>query len=38
VHVALLVDVRNRAAVLLDWFWSYLTFNRRIRLITGAED
>ena len=36
-HVAFLVDVRNRTSVLMDWFWSYLTFNRRIRLITGAE-
>jgi NADH dehydrogenase/putative oxidoreductase len=37
VHVALLVDVRSRIAVLFDWFWSYLTYNRSIRLITGAE-
>jgi len=37
IHVALLVDVRNRLAVLLDWFWAYLTFNRRIRVITGTE-
>jgi NADH dehydrogenase/putative oxidoreductase len=37
VHVALLVDVRSRMAVLLDWFWSYLTYNRSIRLITGSE-
>lgn len=37
VHVALLVDVRSRVAVLLDWFWSYLTFGRSMRLITGSE-
>ncbi len=30
-----LVDARNRTSVLMDW--SYLTFNRRIRLITGPE-
>jgi len=24
-------------AVVLDWFWAYLTFRRGIRLITGNE-
>jgi NADH dehydrogenase/putative oxidoreductase len=38
VHVAFLVDTRSRIAVMFDWFWSYLTFNRSMRLITGAED
>ena len=37
VHVAFLVDGRSRMAVLLEWFWSYLTYSRRMRLITGAE-
>ena len=37
VHVAFLVDLRSRVAVLFDWFWSYLTYNRSMRLITGAE-
>ncbi len=37
VHVAFLVDMRSRIAVIFDWFWSYLTFNRSMRLITGAE-
>ena len=37
VHVAFLVDARSRLAVMLDWFWSYLTFNRSVRLITGGE-
>lgn len=36
VHVAFLVGARNRTAVMLDWMWSYLTFRRGIRLITGA--
>lgn len=36
VHVALLVGVRNRLAVMLDWLWAYLTYRRNIRLITGA--
>jgi NADH dehydrogenase, FAD-containing subunit len=37
VHVAFLVDGRARVAVLLDWFWSYLTYGRSMRLITGRE-
>jgi hypothetical protein len=32
-----LVGARNRAAVMLDWTWAYLTYRRSIRLITGAE-
>lgn len=36
VHVAFMADARNRLAVILDWTWSYLTFSRRIRLITGG--
>lgn len=38
VHVAFLADVRSRASVMLEWLWSYLTFSRRTRLITGAKD
>lgn len=38
VHVAFLADIRNRLSVMLDWTWSYLTFARRIRLITGSGD
>lgn len=37
VHVAFLVDVRSRIAVMFDWFWSYLTYNRSVRLITGSQ-
>lgn len=37
VHVTFLVDLRTRIAVLFDWFWSYLTYGRSTRLITGAE-
>jgi NADH dehydrogenase/putative oxidoreductase len=37
IHVGFLVGARNRAAVLLDWFWAYLTSRRGIRLITGME-
>jgi len=34
-HIFWLVGFRNRAAVLGEWAWAYLTFQRRIRLITG---
>ena len=36
-HVYFLIGFRNRAAVVLDWVWSYLTFERGARLITGTE-
>jgi NADH dehydrogenase/putative oxidoreductase len=36
-HVAFLVGGRNRAAVLLNWVWAYLTFRRSARLITGTD-
>lgn len=35
-HVAFLVGGRNRATVLLNWIWAYLTYRRSTRLITGA--
>ena len=34
VHILYLIGFRNRVAVLLQWFWSYLTFSRGARLIT----
>ncbi|MGZ8325467.1 MAG: NAD(P)/FAD-dependent oxidoreductase, partial [Rhodoplanes sp.] len=37
VHVAFLVDLRSRIAVMFDWFWSYLNYNRSVRLITGGD-
>ncbi len=37
VHVMFLVDTRSRIVVAFDWFWSYLTYNRSVRLITGGE-
>jgi hypothetical protein len=37
VHVALLVGVRNRISVMLDWFWLYLTSRTGTRLITGGN-
>ncbi len=35
VHLVSLVGFRNRIAVLGEWAWSYVTFQRRVRLITG---
>ena len=35
VHIALLISFRNRFAVMWQWIWSYLTFQRGARLITG---
>jgi NADH dehydrogenase len=35
VHVFFLIGFRNRLAVLLDWLWAYVTFQRGSRLITG---
>jgi NADH dehydrogenase FAD-containing subunit len=38
VHILFLIGFRNRLAVLLDWFWAYLTFQRGARLITGRSE
>jgi NADH:ubiquinone reductase (H+-translocating) len=35
VHIFFLIGFRNRVMVLLEWGWSYLTFSRGARLITG---
>lgn len=37
VHVAFLIGFRNRMTVMLDWAWSYFTFGRGARLITGDD-
>ncbi|MDO6388117.1 MULTISPECIES: NAD(P)/FAD-dependent oxidoreductase [unclassified Uliginosibacterium] len=34
-HIFFLIDFRNRVAVTLGWLWSFLTFKRGARLITG---
>lgn len=36
VHIAYLIGFRNRVLVMLQWGWSYLTYARGARLITGA--
>jgi NADH dehydrogenase len=37
IHVLNLIGFRNRVLVALQWFWSYLTYQRGARLITGSE-
>ncbi|SPH17516.1 NADH dehydrogenase [Defluviimonas aquaemixtae] len=37
VHVGFLIGFRNRISVMLDWAWSYFTFGRGARLITGDD-
>jgi NADH dehydrogenase len=36
VHLFFLVGFRNRLSVFFSWAWTYLTFNRGARLITGS--
>jgi NADH dehydrogenase len=36
VHVMFLIGFRNRVLVMIEWAWSYLTYERAARLITGA--
>jgi len=35
VHVFFLIGFRNRLIVLIQWAWSYITYERGARLITG---
>jgi NADH dehydrogenase len=37
-HVWFLIGFRNRLSVFLDWIWSYATYQRGARLITGSEN
>jgi NADH dehydrogenase len=36
-HIMYLVGFRNRLSVLLQWMYAYFTYQRGVRLITGAE-
>ncbi|HEX3864965.1 MAG TPA: NAD(P)/FAD-dependent oxidoreductase [Stellaceae bacterium] len=36
-HIYFLIGFRNRMAVAVDWLWSYLTYQRGARLITGRD-
>jgi NADH dehydrogenase len=35
-HVYFLIGFRNRLSVALNWAWSYVTYQRGVRLITGS--
>jgi NADH dehydrogenase len=35
IHIFYLIGFRNRVLVLISWAWSYLTFRRGARIITG---
>jgi len=35
IHIFFLIGFRNRVLVILQWAWSYLTYQRGARLITG---
>lgn len=37
VHIFFLIGFRNRLAVFTSWIWSYFTFTRGARLITGDQ-
>ena len=38
VHVAYLIGFRNRAIVMFEWAWAYITYQRGARLITGDAE
>ena len=37
VHIFSLIGFRNRVAVMSEWAWAYVTFQRRARLITDER-
>jgi NADH dehydrogenase len=38
VHILFLIGFRNRVLVFIQWAWSYLTYERGARLITGSSN
>jgi NADH dehydrogenase len=38
IHVFFLIGFRNRIMVLIQWAWSYFTYERGARLITGNQN
>jgi len=38
IHILFLVGFRNRLIVMIQWAWSYLTYERGARLITGSNE
>jgi NADH:ubiquinone reductase (H+-translocating) len=37
VHIFFLIGFRNRLIVMIQWAWSYFTYERGVRLITGDQ-
>jgi NADH dehydrogenase len=37
IHIMYLVGFRNRLLVMIQWAWSYVTYERGARLITGSS-
>ena len=37
IHIFFLIGFRNRILVMIQWAWSYFTYDRSARLITGAD-
>jgi NADH dehydrogenase len=38
VHIMNLIGFRNRLVVFVQWAWAYFSYQRAVRLITGAPD
>jgi NADH dehydrogenase len=38
VHIYFIIGFRNRVGVLFEWVWTYFTFTRGARLITGSTE
>jgi NADH dehydrogenase len=37
VHILKLIGFRNRLLVMVQWAWAYMSYDRAVRLITGAD-
>jgi len=37
IHILFLIGFRNRLVVMINWAWSYMTYERGARLITGSD-
>ena len=37
VHIMYLIGFRNRAVVMLDWIWAYISYQRAVRLIVEEK-
>jgi NADH:ubiquinone reductase (H+-translocating) len=38
IHILFLIGFQNRVLVLIQWAWSYFTYERGARLITGSTN